>query len=206
MQKQSRYSAIFDNTVFNISARLLSIDLVQIAATLFDKIVVPSHILTEIQRFPTGCEPFVAQKMECYARQVGELFELCTTYDNITLAFIQTMPNVDLGEAEAIAQANKRNIRFFFTDDERCIHALKGKFSNIYFVSTLYLIALLDIHKYIHDYPTLIKEYNQYKSLKNKKHKKLFRDEYWRACSDLGIPISKKELSQKTSLKKLGVI
>ena len=49
-------STIFDNTVFNIAARIQCCDLIELANNLFDHILVPAAICREVHKFPAGYE------------------------------------------------------------------------------------------------------------------------------------------------------
>lgn len=201
--------AIFDNTVFNITARIECCDLIQLSSNLFSKILVPQAICTEIAAFPITAEPTVAHKMSNYLRLIDSntaMIEKCTVFDSIVIGLLQTQKDVDSGEAEAIAQAQKRMIRLFFTDDERCINALSSAYSNINFLSTLHLICLLDTLGYLPDYKQTIREYMNYKPLpKGKKGAAFFRNQYVQALAYNGLNQNKKLISEKTSLKKLNL-
>jgi predicted nucleic acid-binding protein len=200
--------AIFDNTVFNIAARIESCDLIALATNLFADILVPQAIFQEIQSFPTGYEPYADRRMQSYERAVLQKqnsLRLCTTYDIVELVMVQTIPNVDRGEAEAIAQAQKRFVKLFFTDDEKCISALQNRFLAVDFVSTLHLIALLDIQNFLPDYKEVVREYLVHKPLNRKTGKAKFRADYQKALHYFGLPNDKKLLNDKTSLKKLGL-
>ncbi len=205
--------AILDNTVFNISARIHTCDLISLADNLFNNILIPQAIASEIQSFPKGYELEAEQKMEYYFSRIrlgSKGLQLCTTYDSVVLSFIKDQQNVDNGEAEAIAQAQKRYIGLFFTDDDKCIRTLSPLYPNIRFVPTLYLIALLDVLGYLPNYDEVIREYFTYKPLplqskarKNEKEK--FRSAYKNAVLHFNLSISKKDISKKTSLKRLGL-
>jgi predicted nucleic acid-binding protein len=203
-----KVNAVFDNTVFNIASRITSCDLINLALNHFSTILVPLKIHQEIQNFPRGIELNVENKMMYYARKItldNKKLELCQTYDTIILALYKGLKNIDEGEAEAIAQAEKRQSRFFISDDEKCVEALKGKNLNIQIVSTLFLIALLDCLGLIPDYPRTIQEYMNYKPLPKKGGKTYFRNQYKMALQYLGLYPDKKLLSVKTSFKELGI-
>lgn len=201
-------TVIFDNTVFNISARIDICDIVQLSKNLFYNMLVPEAIFYEIQQFPLGHEPRADAKMQLYARNIllrKAGLQLCTTYDVIVLANISTLKDVDRGEAEAIAQAEKRDVKYFFTDDEKCIKSLEGLYAHIKFVPTLFLICLLDIENYLIDYQKVIQEYFAYKPLPKKGGKKYFREIYAQALEYYGLPPDKKKINLKTSFKILGI-
>jgi predicted nucleic acid-binding protein len=206
-------SAIFDNTVFNIAARIQSCDLIGLASNLFQYMLVPQEIYEEMQRFPLGYEPEADRKIQNYIKQIKPFktgLQLCTTYDPVVFAILKTKQGVDKGEAEAIAQAERRGVFLFFTDDQRCADALQAHYTHIRFVSTLHLISLLDIMQLIVDYKIVLQEYFAYKPLprqvsSRKKMLAKFRKEYEDALSYFSLPIDKKLISQKTSPKKLGI-
>jgi predicted nucleic acid-binding protein len=204
------YKAIFDNTVFNIAARIQSCDLIELATNLFEHIFVPQAIHIEMQSFPPNIEPLAQMRMQRYVSAVKAVkrgIQICTTVDIIVQSNIETVPNVDKGEAEAIAQAAKRNVRYFFTDDEKCKNALADSYSdiNITFAPTIYLIALLDINNFLPDYAQVMREYFAYKPLPKKGGKAFFRQQYEAAMQFYSITYDKKIINKKTSFKALGI-
>lgn len=209
-------TVIFDNTIFSNAARIHSCDLILLAKSLFHTILVPNEVLNEIQQFPIGKEITTEKRMQTYADMIllppNKGLQLCTSYDSLVLNFLKTQENeaVNKGETEAIAQAVNREIKFLFTDDEKCVQSIKESYNNIRFVSTLYLIALLDVSKLLTNYELTLQEFFLHNPLpqksKDRKDKmQKFRDEHIKALQHFSLPTDKKYISQKTSLKRMGI-
>ncbi len=202
-------NAIFDNTVFNIAAQISSCDLIALSGTfLFQQILVPQQILAEMQQFPAQYDMIAGAKMQKYTEFISKKrlsLELCVTYDPITLAFLATQNNIDKGEAEAIAQAQHRQIYVFFTDDEKFISNLPISYQHIRCYPTLFLIILLDINDLLPNYAQIIKEYFDYKPLPLKSGKTDFRNLYKQGLEYYSSRPDKKIISKKTSFKQLNI-
>lgn len=202
--------AIFDSTVFNIAARIRSCDLITLAFNLFEYILVPQEVSIEVGKYtPKNHEIEVYRKMQSYLKQIrpdSRGLQLCTDYDPIIYGVVQSHKNIHLGEAEAIAQAQKRQVKFIFTDDKSCIKSLEGIYRQIDFGSTLFLMSMLDVQGYLPNYKETIYEYHKYKPIKNREDKEFFRSQYKKALHLYGLPDNKKKINEKTSLKKLGIL
>lgn len=204
-------SAIFDNTVFNIAARIQSCDLILLATNLFEGILIPQEISSEINNFPTGKEFSVERRMQQYYKLIlseKHVLELCTTLDPVVFSVLSTQNGVHKGEAEAIAQAQKRSVFLFFTDDFDCILNVKPLYPNIRFVSTFFLIALLDIEGLLPDYQYVMKEFLAFRPLPSNTHRKKlllsqWRLEYQAAMKHYSLQVDKKIISDKTSFKQI---
>ncbi len=209
MQKQD-IVLVLDNTVFNIAARISSIDLIQKLQLISGQIVIPECIFTELNTFNLHEEHFKERTQQYieWIEQKRYSISLCNTRDELIFCQLKTIKNVDIGEADAIAQISKRMEKegkyfVFCTDDKKCIHALKENYQHINFATSLFLIFLLDIQGLLlSDYETIIKEYIAYKTYPKKQGLKLIKEEYLKASKFYGIFPDKKQLRQKVSVLK----
>ena len=199
-------SVIFDNTVFNHFARLKSIKLIPIIQnTIADKVIVPSEVLVELTNFRNEY-PEYNQKISSWINSISSSrnFEHCSSYDSLVLDFARH--SIDKGEAEAVAQAQKRGLKFFITDEKKCIPFIKKNYPDIRTFSSFFLIAVADLHDLVSDYDETIIEYHKilgYQNMtpkKKKEHKGILRQEYKSAMSLFSLNIDKKIISVKTSI------
>jgi len=190
--------AVIDNNVLANFFDIGRIDLLLLCRNIFEYILIPEKVKSEIgnyknnNKLPVERERFIS-KLDTH----HGFFRLCTTYDRITLMFLSTKKNIHQGEAEAIAQATKRNVNIFLTEDKDCIKFIDNQYNNLQHFDTLFLIALLDIQQYI-----TLEEYKiALKQLKTKHgfNSKMLRISYTKAIRFLDIPLNKKIISNKTS-------
>ncbi len=202
-------NVIFDNTVFNIAAQIASCDLIGLSgALLFQQILVPQQILSEMQQFPIQYDLKAGLKMQNYSNAIINNYQnlqLCTSLDIITFSLLKELAYIDVGEAEAIAQAQKRQVYAFFTDDELFINNLPASYQHIRCYPTLFLIILLDINNFLPDYKQTLIEFFSYKPLPQNKGKTYFRNLYTKGLQYYGLPLDKKKIADKTSFKQLGI-
>jgi hypothetical protein len=204
MQKQD-IVLVLDNTVFNIAARISSYDLIEQLNLICSQILVPESIFTELVKFDQGETKFKerTQQYITWIEHGKYAMSLCDTRDELIFCQTKMIKDVDTGEADAIAQISKRMERegkyfVFCTDDQKCIYALKDKYQHIHFVSSLYLIFLLDFQKLlIHDYELVIKEYIQCKPFPKKQGVRIIKEEYLKVLKFYGVTPNKKFLQQK---------
>lgn len=148
---------------------------------------VPSRYLAERQRF--------ADK---FRLDVG-FYRLCNSFDPIVRGELVLIKDVDPGEADAIAQAVRRNVWLFLTDDRRCSRFITNQYPFIRCYNSLFLIALLDCLAYIDD----IKQVWQVMHPKMDFKSKDLREAYLDAYAYLSMSPDSKIISKKSQLKKI---
>jgi predicted nucleic acid-binding protein len=190
--------AIVDNTVLsNLVDVGLSESLDKIRA-MFERLYIPEKILEEFLNVP---EPYLSVRQR-FADSIlydRGFFRRCNTFDPIILGVLQTQPGIDAGESEAIAQAVKHGVLILLTDDTRCKNYVKKNYSYIICYNTPFLIALLDLNRFI-VYPELV-----WKSLYARHRFKSsdLRNAYLDACNLIGFSPDRKFLNAKCSMKRI---
>ena len=196
--------AIIDHaTLVNLtelSERLgASFDAVSQLRILYTKVHIPEEVKNEYERY-AALSPY-RQALLARLRPDEGFLSLCTHYDSIRKAIIQTerLRGIDEGEAEAIAQAEKIRVYTFLTDDARCIETVEQRFSHIRCYNTVFILAALDLNGFLKDrdqyFATLLK-IRPFKSSE-------LREAYLRAAGHYGFRLDKKTLSHKSSIKRL---
>ncbi len=136
--------------------------------------------------------------MEKLKPNVG-FYALCTRYDSINLAMLQNIKGIDAGEAEAVAQYSQTGAYYILSDDNRFPNSIKTIYPDIRNISSLHIIALIEFHGLVIDCQMLKKQLHAKLNFKSNQ----LRDAYLYIAKDLGLPVSKKDISNKTSLSKI---
>lgn len=114
---------------------------------------------------------------------------------------MQSAVGIDPGEAAAVAQFQKLSARFIISEDGKFHENAPKLYPGITIIKLKHVFAMLDINNLI-DWALCI-------SLLHKKRKMTsseLRIAYLSVAKWYGLEISGKKLSEKTSLKKLGLI
>lgn len=190
--------AIVDNTVLANLTDAGLYDFLNKTRTLFEHLYIPEKILEEFLDVP---QPYLAIRQRFADGILFDrgFFRRCNTFDPIVLGILKTEQDVDAGEAEAIAQAVKRNITLLLTDDVECRIYVQQNRPYITCHNTAFLVALLDVNKFIPEPEQAWKKlYNRHKFKASD-----LRDAYFEAYRFLGITPDGKILSEKSSLKRI---
>ncbi|OFX59612.1 MAG: hypothetical protein A2046_05265 [Bacteroidetes bacterium GWA2_30_7] len=199
-------SVIFDNTVFNYFLRLKTVNLELICRSLIkEKVLIPSQIVVEMERL-AQIEPQFLPKINKWIELSyrKSFYQFCDTFDSII--FETVSKKLDIGEAGAIAQAEKTRVRWFISDDIKNLPFITQNYNNIRVYSIYFLICLADISGLLADYNVVIKEflairkYSYFNSKTRKQFKASLRYEYTEALKLYGISYNKKLISRKTSI------
>jgi predicted nucleic acid-binding protein len=199
---------VLDNTVFNIAARITSLDLIRSISVLCGEILVPESVFNELLSFdksPANEFRIQTQKYISWVEETRYKIRLCNTRDEIIFQQLKNMKNIDGGEADAVAQISKISLNsskyfVFCSDDKKCTSALEN-YSYINCVSSLFLIFMLDIQGFLTpDYDTVMKEYLSFTAFPKKEGVKIIKQEYSKVMRFYDIPPDKKLLKQKTGV------
>jgi predicted nucleic acid-binding protein len=129
-------------------------------------------------------------------------WQLCTSYESISLEFYKTTKGIDKGEAEAAAQHLKIHSRFIISDDASFHKSILSLDKSVCLLKTIHVLSIVDIHGYL--------GINWEKSICLLHKSRRFTSKEFRKCykevSEIySIPATNKKLSEKTSLKKFGL-
>ena len=114
-----KQQAIIDNNVLANFLDIERIDILDKCMLLFDCFLIPISIKNELAAYKKdGKLPIQREKFLSKLNTKTGFYRLCDTYDAVEFMFLKTEDNIHEGEAEAIAQAQKRSIRLFFTEDK----------------------------------------------------------------------------------------
>jgi predicted nucleic acid-binding protein len=186
--------------------RLRAVNLEIIVRSLIsDKVLIPSQIVVEMERLANN-EPHFKSKITKWIdlSHRKSFYHYCDTFDSIV--FDNVKRKLDIGEAGAIAQAEKTRVFWFISDDTKNISFIKQNYSNIKQHSIFFLIALADVSGLLPDYEGLlidilhIRKYHEFTPEKRKRLKALIRNDYITALQLNGLNYNKKVVSQKTSI------
>lgn len=168
---------------------------------LYYRIEVPTKVKEE---FEDGAIQYNPERIPILnqLRPNSGFWSLCTQMDSLSVVMLFTIKDIDKGEAELISQGEKKNIRIIISDDGPFKKAADKLNKNFLIVNPLFIFASLDINEFL---PNRISIIQQYYNSRNFSSKNL-REAYQLALKEYGLHWSKKKISEKTSLKKLGII
>lgn len=198
---------IFDNTVLNYAVRLKTVDLIRLSKEIFtENVLIPAAVFNEFENLQAEFYPIDKLRIEYIKRTIRKntFFKFCSDFD--TIVHDRLIRTVDHGEADAIAQSERTNVRFFITDDQAATFIIKQDYQNIKTFSTFFLICIADVMKLLPDYNKAFSEfhdlieYSKFNATTRKAHKAKLRNEYTQALKLTGKYSDKKIISAKTSV------
>jgi predicted nucleic acid-binding protein len=133
-----RKVVVVDNAALINLTILKDFSIFNLLKNLFFQIHIPTKVKSEYE-FMLRHKPERAWLLERLKPNTG-FYSFCTRYDSIVLCTIQTVKDIDAGEAEAVAQFLKVNANYILSDDHRFTVALKMKEPNIKVLSTLHIL------------------------------------------------------------------
>lgn len=184
--------AILDNSVLANFIDSGQLSILEKARQAFKYFLIPQEICREF----LSVSPAYLIARERFAQKLRidqGFYRLCTTVDPIVMGLLQTQKGVDAGEAEAIAQAVKRNVMTFFTDDRRCEDYIRRHYSHIRCYNSLIIVAILDLLELLPDVKTCWKNLHKFRGFQQAD----VRAAYERAARDWDIKLDKPDLWQK---------
>lgn len=195
-----KISAIIDNTVLANFIRIEKLDFLNLLKNLFSEILIPETIKNE---FAYKSELTDTVKRIRFVENLSVdygFYKLCNSFDRVVFEFMKSEEYIDEGEAEAVAQAERRQVYIFLTDDTKCIEILEKLKPHIRILDSLTLICTLDIRGYLPlDFSSCLAElYTHYKFDSEK-----IRQSYQKASRFLGLTIDKKKMNKKISMKNI---
>lgn len=193
---------VIDNSTLVILTHLNDLFIFNKLKNLFSRIHIPLKIKEEYEDEEAVLRDPIRREISKSMRLNRGFLSICNQYDTISLAVLKTVKGIDVGEAEAVAQHKKINSLFVISDDLKFIKGLKKADPFIKVIGTLHLIAWLDFLKFLNDREAHLRIIYQQSPFKSKH----LRNAYIDIGKQLGITISKNDLSKKTSLKPLGIV
>ena len=125
-------------------------------------------------------------------------YRLCTSYDTFINIEIQRSKGMDKGESESYSQFKKLSAQILISDDKPFTKAVGQLDRGIKVYNSLHLICWLDILGYLPtDWTSMIKQLHRVRPFRSKD----IREAYLDIASKVGVPVDKKKLSEKCSLK-----
>jgi len=193
-----RHAAIIDCTaLIYFSALRKHFNVFEGLQNLFLRLHIPGKVFNE---FYKGLELDIDRKYIINRVQPeNNFFRLCTQYDSIAHALLSGYRGIDAGEAEAVAQRLKVNATYIISDDEPFTKAVAQYDRTVKVLNSLHILSILDINKYITDYNKIIRELHRIRPFTSSQ----LRNAYREAANMYSIPLPKKLLSAKCSLKKI---
>jgi predicted nucleic acid-binding protein len=197
---------VIDNTVFNVFIKIQKANLSNILRNVISgKVLVPSEIVNEMNAMQDKYPEYISQ-LESLRNQIarGAFFMHCHSYDSTVLEFAQE--EIDKGEAEAIAQCRKRRIKYFITDDRKCLPFINKNYQDVHTNSSFLLISLADLHGLLPEYETVFIEYLKvigYSKMglpKKAEFQIRINTEYKLAMQMLGVNADEKFIKNKTDI------
>ncbi len=188
--------AVIDNSVLVSFIDSGQIDLLHQTQSIFQYLLVPEKVRSEFLNVTSEYLPLRERFADAF-NIPNSFYRLCSTYDPILLGIAQTL--VDPGEAEAIAQARKRNVYLFFTDDQDCREVIEKEFSWLRTMGTSSLVAMLDLAGVLSNAPKVWRNLHKVSGFKHPQLKVAVTNAFFL----LGIRPDKKLFSEKSSWKRI---
>ncbi len=193
-------TAVIDNNTLANLTRLKDYHIFSLLRNLFRQIHIPQQVRKEYA-VQISKEPDRVWVLERLRPNEG-FYSACDRYDVVSLTVVKGLKGIDAGEAEAVAQHIKVNSSYILSDDHRFRKAILSFDPRIKVLSTLHIIAMLDISQSIVNIDGVIKSLYAVHSFSSNNLRKAYMD----SANELGIPVSKKTLNAKCSFKRLGLV
>lgn len=192
-------TAVIDNASLVNLTYLKHLHIFRSLQLLFSQIHIPAEVRKEYE-VRLKKEPERAWLLERLRPNEG-FYSFCTRFDTLSFDILKTKKGIDKGEAEAAAQQKEVNAHYVLSDDIHFQKAIRSIDSRIKIVTTLHIIAMLDIRQFLQNRDEIIKTLHSVHPFNSSS----LRLAYNESARELGISISKKVLNDKCSLKKMGL-
>jgi predicted nucleic acid-binding protein len=168
--------------------------------SVFSSIHIPQKVIAEYEvgaaREPRRLE--ILQKLS----NRGQYWINCTELDSFSIALVKGKKGIDEGEAEVYAQSKKIRARYILSEDKKFKKNIVDLDSTVTVISIIHLICFLDITGHIDDWENCAQKLHTLSPF----NARTLRKCYTEAARISGVNVSKKQMSAKCSLKKLGVV
>jgi predicted nucleic acid-binding protein len=191
-------TAVIDNDALVNLTKLKHLRIFDSLRLLFQQIHIPQEVKREYE-IQQGREPDRVWILDRLRPNAG-FYSFCTRYDKIVFTIIQGEKNIHKGEAEVFAQQKAVNAHYILSDDRRFHKAIKAIDSNVKILTTLHIIAMLDIRQLLINSEEIVKALYPHHKFKSYD----LRTAYKESAKELGFELPKRMLNNKCSFKKLG--
>lgn len=192
-------TAVIDNDTLVYLTKLKHFKIFDSLRSLFQQIHIPQEIKREYE-IQQGREPDRVWILDRLRPNEG-FYSFCTRYDKIVLTIIQGEKDIHKGEAEVFAQQKEVNAHYILSDDLKFHRAIKAIDSNVKILTTLHIIAMLDIRQLLINSEEIVKALHPHYKFESYD----LRTAYKESAKELGFDLPKKILNNKCSFKKLGL-
>jgi predicted nucleic acid-binding protein len=192
-------TAVIDNDTLVYLTKLKHLKIFDSLRSLFQQIHIPQEIRREYE-IQQGREPDRVWILDRLRPNEG-FYSFCTRFDKIVLTILQGEKDIHRGEAEVFAQQKEVNAHYILSDDSRFRRAIKAIDSNVKVLTTLHIIAMLDIRQLLMNSEEILKALHAHYRFESFD----LRTAYKEAARELGLYLPKKVLNNKCSFKKLGL-
>ena len=195
-------AAIVDSSFLVYLTKIKSENLFYALRLVFDQLLFPLEVVKEFtpkdnRPENTGRNQVIKQLDDVYY----PFYTRCTSLDRVVMKTLEATQKVDRGEAEAIAQARARHIRFILTDDKKQLTHLPDPFKDLKYFNSLTIVCLLDLRSLLKSYQTCIQELHKIRPFKARD----LHEAYHEAAQHERRAVSAKTLSEKCGLKNIGI-
>jgi predicted nucleic acid-binding protein len=194
-----RRTAVVDNDALINLTHLKEFNIFHSLRLLFSQIFIPMEVLREYEVMKLK-EPNRIWFLEKLKPDQG-FYSLCTKYDSISLAILKTIKDIDAGEAEAVAQHQKLGAHYIISDDRRFKNALSKALPRVKVFSTLHVIAMLELSKFIDNRNKLLQKLHSVSPIS----KETLITSYRESATELAIRITRDEIYSKNKFSKIGL-
>jgi predicted nucleic acid-binding protein len=194
-----RITVVVDNTALVNFTYLRDFGIFGYLRSIFDRMHIPTEVKAEYEK-SLAHEPIREWMLEQMFPDRG-FYSLCTKFDMVVHSFVKTIEGIDKGEAEIVAQQKALGARCVLSDDKRFTKAIKTVDPYIKVITTLHVIAMLDMNRLLTNREKLLIQLHTKYPFKAGDLKLAYKDTIW----EMGIRMSRKEFDRKISLKALGL-
>ncbi len=183
---------IIDNDCLVNLTGLERFNVFSLLRNVFSQILIPVEVKNEYEKYLEK-EPkriFILDRL----RPNEGFWSLCSISDSYSTDLLLKHNGIDKGEAEVISQSEKTGVNVIISDDTKFKTAYNKLNKNARIYSSLFLLALLDIHNYLNSPVDIFKELYKIRPFK---HSDL-KEAYNQASAELQISFEPVKISRKT--------
>jgi len=157
-----KIAAVIDNDAL---VNLFTIGLLDKLAALYEPLLISGRVVEEFLQENNSFEHLSLEKRKSLMKDLemrqklirkitntNDFLQLCVVYNETTFAKMRDTEGINEGEAESIAQAAKRQVRYFITDDKPCTDKIKKQNPPpVEPINSLRILAKLQLRRLLED-------------------------------------------------------